>query len=432
MKIAIVFFFIVAVILKNIPIYATPVVVSGGPENDYESWIIRLNDSRLMLIFCRNPDWESGDLYATFSSDEGDSWSAPQAIISEPGDQATLSFAQLPGDTLRLWYASNESGNYRIYSAYSLDGLAWIQEGALELGWELSDMYYDPTVVLETDNSLTMSYVVSGGGGYIAHCPYSGSWDTDRTLVAPSGFRTRVMKHDDGTYLYTYHRQTGGSYEYDVFIRTSNDRVDWAEPVRLTTNLNSHDSFPNQMSDGAFMVYYAKYEAPAYNIYRRRSGNAVDWEDEEQITCDSTNNTQPHFFVESGQIYLVWAHAVDFPYDHDVYFEKSLDMTQTEEHVPIPQIFSISVYPNPFNSAVRCQISGVVGQEIGIEIYDLRGDVVATPFNMEAQQGIAKGKERYAMKSTHWCPDESISSGIYLVRATAGEKTTIKKVVFLR
>jgi hypothetical protein len=50
---------------------AVPVIVSGGPENDYESWILRLNDNRLMVIFDRNPDWASGDLYVTFSSDDG-------------------------------------------------------------------------------------------------------------------------------------------------------------------------------------------------------------------------------------------------------------------------------------------------------------------------------------------------------------------------
>ena len=112
----IIFFCLAQIFFHFLMIHADPIVVSGGPENDYESWIIRLDDNRLMVIFCRNPDFNSGDLYVTFSSDNGDSWDSVLPIIEDTGDQATLSFLQLPDNTLRLWYASNEGGTYGIYS----------------------------------------------------------------------------------------------------------------------------------------------------------------------------------------------------------------------------------------------------------------------------------------------------------------------------
>jgi len=103
------------------------------------------------------------------------------------------------------------------------------------------------------------------------------------------------------------------------------------------------------------------------------------------------------------------------------------------DKAPLPEKVGFHIYPNPFNSGVRCQVSGVGEQEIEIGIYDLRGNVVATPFNMQAQQGIAEGKESCAMKSTHWCPDESISSGIYLIRATTEDGfNETKRVFYLR
>ena len=307
------------IVLLSTFLQATPVVVSGGPENDYEGWIARLSDNRLMVIFARNPDWASGDLYVTFSTDDGASWDSVVAIIEENGDQATLSYVQSTGDTLRLWYASNEDGQYGIYTAWSINGLIWSREGRISLGWSISDMYYDPTVILEPDSSLTMSYR-GPGGAYITHCPYSGDWDTLRTMVGPGGYRPRVMKHTNNTYLYVYHRNTGNGYE--VFSKTSTDRVTWSDEVQLTFQGNSHDPFPNQTPDGAYLVYYATYIAPAYNLYRRKSYNAIDWEAEEQITADASNNTQPHFFIEANEVYLLWAHAVSQPYDHDVYFER--------------------------------------------------------------------------------------------------------------
>ncbi len=48
-----------------------------------------------------------------------------------------------------------------------------------------------------------------------------------------------------------------------------------------------------------------------------------------------------------------------------------------ESFEKIPEQFAITAYPNPFNSGVRCQVSGVRCQEIiVIEIFDLRGNVV--------------------------------------------------------
>ncbi len=322
---------------------ATPIVVSGGSNNDYESDIFRLSDGRLIVIFDRNPDWASGDLYVTFSSDNGVSWDVPQAIIMDDGDQATLSFVQTPDDSIRLWYASNETGTYRIYEAISADGLTWVKIGAPDLGWEASVDYYDPKVILEDDGSFTMSYVVSGAGVYIAHKLSAGLWDTYKLQISTSGYRARVMKHSNGKYLYAYHKRTGTTYEYDVFVTTSTDRVNWTAPLRLTSNMNSHDPCPGQMSDGAFIVYYAKYEGSAYNLHRRRSYNAADWFPEEKITFDPTNNTQPHFLVEGDGVYLVWAHAVNYPDDHDVYFERSADNYSIASLSPLQNELDVSV-----------------------------------------------------------------------------------------
>jgi hypothetical protein len=369
---------IVCVIASVGTLRSTPVIVSGGPANDYESWISRVHDGRLMVVFTRNPDWISGDLYVTFSSDNGASWDSVLPIVEEGGDQATLSFVELPGDTLRLWYASNETGEYGIYTAYSMDGINWIRQGHIDLGWGPADQHYDPTVILEPDSSLTMSYR-GPGGAYIAHCLNGGSWDTLRTIVASSGYRPRVMKHSNTTYLYVYHRNTGGS-NYEVFGRTSQDRVNWTGEIQLTYNLNSHDPFANESTDGAYIVYYATYIAPAYNLYKRKSYNAIDWEVEEQVTSDATNNTQPHFFYEENSVYCVWAHAVSYPYDHDVYFEQTY-YTETEERDNHEfQVYTLfECLPNPCTNVLAVSTNSSHPHAVTISIYDVQGRRTALP-----------------------------------------------------
>lgn len=391
-------------------LYADPVVVSGGSANDYESWIIRTNDNKLMVVFCRNPDWESGDLYVTFSTDNGMTWDGPAAIIEKPFDQATLSFLQLPGDTFRLWYASNENITYVIRTAHSLDGATWEEDGAIDLGWNPTDMHYDPTVIIEQDSSLTMSYR-GPGGSYIAHCPPGGTWDTLRTMVGPSGYRPRVMKHSDGTYLFAYHRNTTTGYE--VFVRTSLDRLDWTPELRLTFDGNSHDPFVTQTTDGAYMIYYATYSPPAYNLHRRVSYDEVNWEDDVQITFDATNNTQPHLFMEGDEIFLVWAHAVSFPDDHDVYFEKTYYSAIAEARKPAEENGegAMKVDPNPCSIQFRVTLP-VEAQHIGrLMIYDVQGRRMAVP----------TPPERLSDR-TVIIPAAHLPSGVYFLSAEAAGK----------
>jgi hypothetical protein len=387
-----------------VPTAADPVVVSGGPDNDYESWIIRANDGRLMVVFCRNPDWQSGDLYVTFSADNGISWDAPIPIIESPEDQATLSFLQLPGDTFRLWYASNENTDYGIYTAHSFDGIVWNRDGRVNLGWQVYDMHYDPTVIFEPDSALTMSYR-GPGGAYIAHKPYGGIWDTNRTLVGPSGYRPRIMKHSNGTYLYAYHRSTTSGYE--VFVRTSLDRVSWTDELRLTFDGNSHDPFPIETTDGAYLIYYATHMPPAYNLYRRRSYDAVNWEPEEQVTYDAANNTQPHFFVESNDIFLVWAHAILFPDDHDVYFERAnyTGVIGSKSSTTSERFGTIDLYPNPCSNQMRATIH-INDMDIrGIAVYDSQGRIV------KARQII-----EYYRNNTVNIAIDNLNTGVYFLR----------------
>lgn len=366
--------FIHAVFFVGCMLGADPVVVSGGPENDYESWIARLDDGRLMVVFCRNPDWASGDLYVTFSTDDGTTWDTPVPIIVQAGDQATLSFIELPGDTFRLWYASNEGGEYNIYSAHSMNGIDWTLDGRTELGWLPQERYYDPTVIMEPDSSLTMAYR-GPDGAYVAHCPWGGTWDTLRIQVAAGGYRPRLTKHHDGTYLYAYHRNIG-SNQYEVHVRTSNDLTHWSSETQLTAQGNSHDPFVTTTPDSGYLIYYATYGYPAYNLYRRRSYDAAAWEAEEQISFDTYWNTQPHLFIEADQVYLVWAHATTSAGDtYDVYFERApYNSGIVEDHSCSAGVSRLSPIPCVDLLTVAFTISD--GQHANISGYDIMGNKV--------------------------------------------------------
>jgi len=403
---------------------ADSVVISGGPTNDYESWIARLSDDRIMVAFARNPDWASGDLYVAFSADNGLNWTSPEPIISGSGDQATLSFVQMPSDTLKLFYASDQNGSYKIRSAWSVDGLTWTDEGVVALGWGTSVQYYDPTLVVESDSSLAMNYVVMSQGVYVAHRPYGGQWDTEMTQVASTGYRPRLMKHTNGTYLYAYHARTGGQYEYDVFITTSSDRLNWSTPVQITTNRNSHDPFVCRMYDGHYMVTYAKHAGGAYNLYCRFSLDAIDWGEEFVITEDNANNTQPHIWPEGNDLYLTYAHAVNYPDDHDVYLEVLAYLTGIADNPNLAENYDLDLgcYPNPFNAATTISYTLTEESLVSLEVYDILGRKIANLINCNQPAGE---------QTVVWNATDQ-PSGMYFARLRVGLHYEHVKMILLK
>jgi len=79
--------------------------------------------------------------------------------------------------------------------------------------------------------------------------------------------------------------------------------------------------------------------------------------------------------------------------------------------------FSFSVSPNPFNSS--CVIAAPAGAEI--EIYDLLGNPV-----------WSKTIPRSAQANLVWQPDETVASGIYLVKAFCEGECATRKLVYLK
>ena len=89
--------------------------------------------------------------------------------------------------------------------------------------------------------------------------------------------------------------------------------------------------------------------------------------------------------------------------------------------------FSLTAFPNPFNSS--CAITAPAGAEI--EIYDLRGTLRlrSVPGDNRSLSGVEMNNTRTFI----WRPDESIASEIYLIRVrTEDGRMARKRVVLVR
>jgi hypothetical protein len=88
-----------------------------------------------------------------------------------------------------------------------------------------------------------------------------------------------------------------------------------------------------------------------------------------------------------------------------------------------PERISISVSPNPFNSAVSISVDCHYRENGNpeIEIFDINGRMVF-------DNSVGANRDTPVV----WQPDEKIGSGVYLVRAMVGDESVTKRVVYLK
>ena len=111
----------------------------------------------------------------------------------------------------------------------------------------------------------------------------------------------------------------------------------------------------------------------------------------------------------------------------------------------MPNSFAIDVYPNPFNSSCKITVNvGANGVLPTIEIYNIRGNIVYDSRRRGLPTSIIpKTFDDSSLENRHrgmshtnyqfiWTPDASISSGIYLIRASMGRETIVRKVLYIR
>jgi hypothetical protein len=329
---------LLCVVVSSLALASSPEIVGpvyDGPELDYQPSIIRVEPSgQLMLVYerMRLSDYY-GDLYVTFSDDDGATWTIPQAIINSGLNERHPSLLQLDENSFVLFYLVDETGSnsFRIHRATSSDRLAWTDQGAIDLGWA-SPGEINPNVIRENDGTLTMTYhrYVYPGYSHIAQSHDDGAtWDTLMTAVTDfdANLPRLAKRESDGTYIVTY--QVGGS-DLDLYAETSSDPYDWSGPqVPVSTDVNTHDSQPIVLEDGTFLVTYAKTPVNYFDLFYRTSLDGVTWLDEVQVTDDPGHyDTQPHPMLQGtpGHIVVAWSHQDSgSPYvDHDVWINTDL------------------------------------------------------------------------------------------------------------
>jgi hypothetical protein len=100
----------------------------------------------------------------------------------------------------------------------------------------------------------------------------------------------------------------------------------------------------------------------------------------------------------------------------------------TGTHTTVPGNYSLSQnYPNPFNPTTMLTFSLPASMTAKIEVYDVLGKLVATPYD-----GMASSGENRVVWDGKDLRGQSVASGVYFYRLTADKYTETKKMMLLK
>ncbi|HRQ63657.1 MAG TPA: sialidase family protein [Xanthomonadaceae bacterium] len=308
-----------ATMLALSPVVAAQVAVTGGPALDYQASVVQpWGEPGVRIVVFERLTGASllGDLWVTRSEDSGATWSLPSLAVGTAANERHAALVQTAEELFQLFYLKDEGGpSYRIHRASSTNGVSFIEQGRVELGWA-SAGEINPHVIRQSDGTLLMTYHRLGGASYIAASVDGGlTWDEDRVQISQGNAALPRLAYRESDRLYLAVYQTNpGNNQLQLWARTSDDAGAWIDPpVQITSDGNNHDALPFVLEDDRFALLWARVADGHFQIFSMGSGNGLDWAYRRQLTRrQNLANVQPHALAIGGGVADVyWGAAQD-------------------------------------------------------------------------------------------------------------------------
>jgi len=415
-------------------------------------------------------------LYSHFSTDNGLTWSGQRTVAIDDQYRATLASDGNPtsgfyGRAYAVWIRF--SPPYPAVFSYTNDGgNTWASitqvnapaASQLGAGGEIA-MGLNGMVNVCWARAISISPFTEDFVGFASSTNGGTSWFVRENAFDMNGIKGMLAQKGniraDGLpridvdksgglrngwiYITTTQRNlTPAGTDPDIILNRSSDGgTTWSSGIRVNqdaVNNGKIQYFPAIHVDdggGVNVIYYddrATTTDSAYVTLSRSTDGGTTWADYkisdhnfkpapisglgagyqgDNIGLTSVGDTLwPVWMDNSSGIYQVWTVPIDIP-------ELGTDVQEE----PLPTSFTLRQnYPNPFNPSTVIEYELPRAGFVRLSVHDITGKEVA----LLANGGHAAGRHRVEFNAT------GLSSGIYLYRLSAGDKTVARSMLLLR
>jgi hypothetical protein len=417
-------------------------IVELSQPNHYVEQANLSLDQRGLLVSWFDDDRTQGNTsIAIAKSATGATWSAPSYVYTQNTNNFGLPVSAVKGDSIFLVYFSDRDDStglspFKSMHSYNY-GATWSSEVTVGHPHMVEVL---PTRMKYCSGALLFAYTGNpDSGAYKVHIigyrstdagrtwsdtiwvsPNTPNWSLDACLSCNKRSNQIIAGYTDYRYqIYAFHG--------DIFATISNNEgLTWPDEYQATNNHTAlvpsidyvGDTIVTSWSD---MRYYPN----GYHeiVFNRSNDGGLSWLGEERITNTPDESNSPWVSLDNGKIHVVWWELVGDS-DADIFYKRftpdSIDDIEEPDILP-PNDFSLSAYPNPFNSSITIIVnsnkSGVV------DICDIQGRIIK-------QYPFEKGIQRivWDAKTTD---NQPLSSGVYFI-GQKGEVTKTIKVVYMK
>jgi len=315
-----------------------------------------------------------GSIYNIRSSDFGLSWSEQRLLYPAYQYSGTCDQAS-SGDYVHfVWSGSFPGGGLNLNYANSSDGgVTWSECVPLN---GANSWYQNPRVSSNSNGHVGVTWVEYGPLRFRQSFDFGVNWDSTITVGV-----------DGERYGYS-----------DIAIDDSSIYLAWMQ---------------NQSSGpGLEAIYFTK-----------SGDNGQNWDSQYWIDREDQQSLDPKISISNGVLYVVWQDWQEVP--GSVYFSRYPDFPDAiDEEAPVlPEILSLSAYPNPFNSSTSISYRGLVDGS-SLCIYDIAGRLVRI-ISLDSKSGNVTWDAKDNAGRT-------ISSGVYFVRASNSNIQSSLKIILLK
>ncbi|RQV95742.1 T9SS C-terminal target domain-containing protein [bacterium] len=335
-----------------------------------------------------------------WSTDGGSNWEQRTTNLNLP-QNAVVVAVYLPANPGAVFLSAQGDGA-PSYLHLSQDGGATFEETTIHLGWSTSNLL---TFDAHPNAIMILRYgPASIDGGE--------SWQAlDRDTIF-SDFGDIASSTLPGSPFFALRQQLEGPFTLEpYFVRCNSIASGWDSLLHL----QSIESVFSVSPIDSQMVMVTDSNA---NCLQISTDGGYSWIEDSDPVINRLWIRDIEFSCDGRYIYLATGSS-EIPL-RGIWRRENL--TPVEQMHTIPRTFSFTVYPNPFNSITTLTLSLPGLSDVDVELYDVTGRYVKSI----TQERMAAGEHELRVDAA------GLPSGIYFVKANAGEYAAVRKVVLVR